>query len=372
MRKLGKWGAVALLMITIGACTLPRGAALQSEVLNASTDAEATYQVVAVGPDNIETLQAWPQSGWHGHYHWLEARQGPTSPVIRSGDRITITIWDSQDPSLFTAVGQLNTILPEMTVSPGGQIFLPYVGSITVRGLTPDAARLRVQNELKAVAPSAQMQLAHVPGYQSTVDAVRGFAQPGTYPLPDRNFTILSLISQAGGISTTLRNPLVRLIRHNKTYEIRAKNLLEDAHRNIVLRGGDQIIVDEDDRTFVALGATGTEELVYFRQEHLTALEALAEVGGLAETRADLKGVLILREYSPKDVVFDASGPEKEQVVFTFDLTSADGLFAARKFRVNPDDVFIATESPVTSARTVLGLIGSVVGVGGAINNLSD
>jgi polysaccharide export outer membrane protein len=50
-------------------------------------------------------------------------------------------------------------------------------------------------------------------------------------------------------------------------------------------------------------------------------------------------------------------------VVFTFDLTSADGLFAARQFQIQSGDTVLATESPVTNARTILGLFGSVFGV---------
>ncbi len=356
-------------LILLGACSLPRGAALQSEITAAETDELASFQVVPVSRANVRGLADWPDTGWHGHYHWFESRQGPASPLIRTGDQVTLTIWDSQDTSLLTAPDQRNVVLPDMTVSAAGTIFLPYVDEVRVRGLTPDAARRRVQSELEVIVPSAQVQLQHAPGHQNAVDAVRGVASPGKYPLPDRNYSILTLLSEAGGISTSLRNPLVRVIRGGKTYEIRASTLLENASRNVILQGGDKIVVDEDNRSFIALGATGTEQLVYFEQEHLTTLEALAIVGGLSDNRADLEGVLILREYPASALRGDDSGPQKDQVVFTFDLTSAEGLFAARNFGVNPDDVVIATESPITSARTILGLVGSVVGIGNAVNN---
>lgn len=372
VRKLARWGLSALVLLSLGACSLPRGAALQSEIVNAQDDELAAFQVVPVSRDNVSSLTQWPLTGWHGHYHWFDAAGGPPSPLLQTGDLVTLTIWDNQESSLLTAPGQRNVVLPDMAVGANGAIFLPYVDEVRVRGLTPDAARRRVQSALETIVPSAQVQLNHTPGHKSSVDAVRGLASPGSYPLPDRNYSILSLISEAGGISTSLRNPLVRVIRGGTTYEIRANTLLENASRNVTLRGGDKIIVDEDDRSFIALGATGSEQLVYFEQEHLTTLEALAIVGGLADTRADLQGLLILREYAGKDLALDDSGPQKDQVVFTFDLTSADGLFAARKFQVNPDDVVIASESPITSARTVLGLIGSVVGLGGAVNNLAN
>lgn len=364
--------SVALVaFVLLAACSLPRGAALQNEVTRGVADEAVAFQVVPVGRDNVAFLASWPQTGWHGHYHWIDKAQGPNSQVLLPGDRVVLTVWDS-DPSSLLAGPEGSATLPEITVSPGGTIFVPYVGDIRVCGQTPNAARRHIQSELEVIAPSAQVQLSHKPGRQSAVDAVRGVANPGNYPLPDRNVSILSLISQAGGISTDLRNPLVRIIRGTETYEIRAKTLLETANRDVTLRGGDKIIVDEDDRSFIALGATGREELVHFEQEQLTTLEALALVGGLSDNRADLNGLLILREYPTSELRNDISGPQKDQVVFSFDLTSADGLFAARKFLVNPDDVVIATESPITSARTILGLIGSVIGVTSAANNLSD
>jgi polysaccharide export outer membrane protein len=54
-------------------------------------------------------------------------------------------------------------------------------------------------------------------------------------------------------------------------------------------------------------------------------------------------------------------------VVFTIDLTSADGLFAARRFQINPEDVVLATESPVTSVNVVFNLIGAALGIANRI-----
>ncbi len=364
-----RWLALILAVATLSACSLPRGSAVQNEILKAEDDENASFQVVQVGRDNVKSLADWPATGWSGQYHWFEATRGPSSPLIRSGDKITLTIWDSQETSLITTPEQRSVTMPAMQVSPSGTLFVPYLDEVNVTGLTPADARRKIQGELERIVPSAQVQLSHEAGRKNTVDAVRGFAAPGSYPLPDRDYSILTLISEAGGINQSLRNPLVRVIRDSKTYEIRASHLLENAKRNVLLRGGDKVIVDEDKRTFIALGATGTEELVYFSQESVTALEALALVGGLTDSRADLKGVLLLREYGAKAVKQDLTGPQKQQVVFAFDLTSADGLFAAKNFRVNPDDVLIASESPVTSARTIFGLVGSVVGLGNALDN---
>ncbi|MDA0962177.1 MAG: hypothetical protein O2898_04575 [Proteobacteria bacterium] len=133
------------------------------------------------------------------------------------------------------------------------------------------------------------------------------------------------------------------------------------------LTGGDKVFVEEDDRFFLSLGAAGREAEHPFPRDHLTAIEALAIMGGVNDARADPGGVLVLRDYPASAV--RAAGPSQRQVVFTLDLTTADGLFAAREFPIHHGDLVMATESPVTNLRTVLGLIGSAFGVVNAVED---
>jgi polysaccharide biosynthesis/export protein len=358
---------VAILIIS--GCNLPRGAAIQSEIIRSQGNQEANFAVVPIERSNIDQVQAWPVTGWNGKYHWFSGTRGPKSNLIRSGDRIDLVIWDNQENSLLTSETQKNVEMKGLVVSPAGMIFVPYIEEVNVGGSTPDRARTLIEGKLERVVPDAQVQLSVQAGPDNSVDVVRGFRAPGNYPLPNRDYSLLSLISAAGGISSDLENPLVRLIRDGKSYEIRADVLFERPSANVVLRGDDKIIVQEDDRYFVALGATGSETIVPFNQENITAIEALALLGGISDTRANPKGILILREYAASQLRSDGTGPDKAQVVFTIDLTSADDIFAARKFQINPQDLVMATESPVSSVRTVFGLVGSVVGVGNAISN---
>ncbi|MEC8295895.1 MAG: polysaccharide biosynthesis/export family protein [Pseudomonadota bacterium] len=373
------WAASGLSVLALTACSVPRGSALSSEILSEQNSDAPSYQVVSVTRDNVAELTAWPVTGWKGEYKWLANPRGPQSQLIRTGDVVSVVVWDNQDNSLLSNGVSKQASLPPMVVSASGMIFMPYVGEVEIRNLTQPAARAKIQEAMTEVAPEAQVQLAVQQGAGNAADLVGGVSAPGSYPLPSRNYSILSLIAAGGGISPGLENPLVRLLRGGHVYEIRAEQLMADPNLNTILRGGDKVVVAEDDRFFTALGATGREEVVPFTRESLTAMEALSTVGGLSDSRADLKSVLVLRDYPVDDTVptpegadYSAKGPLQEQVVFAFDLTSADGLFVARKFEINPKDTVLGTETVVTSARTVLGLIGSVVGVTNAVNNLTE
>ncbi|WP_425097739.1 polysaccharide biosynthesis/export family protein [Tropicibacter sp. S64] len=350
-------------LVALAACSLPRGAALQSEVLHAKNAENPTFEVVAVTRENIPGILAWSAHSGYGSYHWPNTSEGANSSTIRTGDLLDVTIWDSQDNSLLTNPGERYTKIQNLEVDGNGSIYLPYVNKVGVRGLTTSGARAKIQSRLEPIVPSAQVQLSLRQGRDHSVDVVGGVTKPGAYPMPSRNYKILNVISDAGGIPSGMRNPQVRLIRGTSTYEISANKLFEDGSKNALLQPRDTVYVEPDERSFTSLGASGQESLIYFPKDEVTALEAMSLMGGLADFRADPKGVLVLREYKPEHLAHSGPGPTMQQVVFTFDLTSADGLFAAKKFPIHPDDTVLATESPVNSIQTVFALVGSAFGL---------
>jgi polysaccharide export outer membrane protein len=361
----------ALLVLALAGCSLPRGAAMQGEIIAGAEKETRDFQVVPVSRDTTDMLAGWPAppqarivpADWPGH-----GMRSPDSAAIAAGDTLSVTVFDNEENSLLTTPAQKSTQLTKVAVAGDGTVFLPYVGKVVVRGLSPDQARERMQEALAATLPSAQVMVAVEPGRQNTVDLVGGVARAGSYPIPDRSFSVLSLISQGGGVATGLNNPIVKLVRGGRAYGISVERLFAQPARDVSLRGGDKVIVESDPRAFLALGATGKQTTIPFPQDQLSALDAVSLIGGINSGRANPKGVLVLREYAQKQVRNDARGPDRARVVFSIDLTSADGLFSARKFRIHDGDLVLATESPITNARTIFGLIGQVFGLANQVD----
>ncbi|MEP5758768.1 MAG: polysaccharide biosynthesis/export family protein [Litoreibacter sp.] len=348
----------------LAACALPRGAALQSEIIRNSDSEAAEFAVYAVDKGFLPIVQDWPGTGGIDKFGWVPRQQGPIGRVILPGDMISLSVWDSDANSLLTSPAEKVANLKEMRVATNGNIFVPYAGAVKVSGATEQQARNRVQEAIVSVSPSAQVQLTSEVGTRHTVSLVSGVNNPGPVPLIERDMTVLSAISAGGGVTTDLANPQVRLLRDNNTYAMSLERLFKSPSLDTTLRSGDKVIVAATEEYFLALGATGQENLIPFPKEEVSALDALSLISGLSDTRANPQGVLILREYGNKSVRTEGdAGPSHKRVVFTMDLTSADGLFSAGKFQVNPKDVVYATESPVTSARTILSLIGAAIGV---------
>ncbi|MDX8354569.1 polysaccharide biosynthesis/export family protein [Cognatiyoonia sp. IB215182] len=317
------------------------------------------FAVFDVTKETLPVLQSWPRNDVKS-LPWITSQEQPASLIIAPGDQVTLTVWDAEDNSLLAGSGQRATSLQQTQVSTNGRIFVPYIGELRVAGMSPNTARSRIEEELIRTIPSAQVQLVVEPGRQNTANLVTGAAAPGLYQLPDRNFKILDLLSLAGGASPELINPEVRLVRAGRTYGVALDRLLTEPDLDTALQGGDRVMLMGDDRQFVSLGATGVEAVHDFPAQNVTALEAMAIVGGVADARANPQGILILREYDAGEVREDLSGPPQERVVFTIDLTSADGLFSAGNFLLQDKDLVYGTESPLGPTLTAVGLINTI------------
>ena len=354
----GLIGAASL----VAACDLPRGAPMRREVLRGATDPDADFAVYFVTREFLPQVALWPAVNPLPDHGWIGSGPGSPTRVIAPGDTVSVAVWDAEDNSLLTTPGQRVVGLDGLRVAPDGSIFLPYVGDVRIAGLSEQRAREAIEGQMTAIIPSAQVQLALEEGRANSAEVVSGVSRPGRYPLEGGDRTVLSLIAEAGGVRNDYDNPLVRLHRGGRIYLTSVERLFEDPRLDTTLRGGDRIVVIEDPRTFLALGAAGREQVVTFTEDRLGALEAVALIGGLADSSADLKGVLVLREYPPAALGAGVRGPLMQRVVFVLDLTSAEGLFATREFQIMPGDTLLATESAVTTTEAVVSLINSSVG----------
>lgn len=352
--------------LAAGCAIIPRGAALQSEILNAATPEDETaapeFAVEPITRDNLTTYLRWPDID-REHLRWIERVDQPNSRIITAGDKVTITIWTTENDGLLTSPGQRSVTFPEMTVSDSGKVFLPFIGEIRISGMSPGRARARIEEAYEGALQSAQVQLQLTEGINRTVSLVGGVRNPGMFTLPHRDFTVMELIADGGGIDPSLNNPQVRMQRDGTLYGVSAERLLSTPRLNTTLNGGDRVFVESDDRTFLSLGASGTEAVHEFPKDTVTALEAMTIIGGVAEARANAQGILILRRYPTSAVTTDRSGPDHPRTVFTIDLTSADGLFSADQFLIQPGDLIYVTESPLVAAQSIFGLIGSIFGL---------
>lgn len=156
------------------------------------------------------------------------------------------------------------------------------------------------------------------------------------------------MLARAGGVTVDPDVAVVTVKRGGSSGRIWLRDLYSNPRYDIALRPGDVILVEEDQRSFTALGALGGQTKVPLGSEEINAIEAIAMVGGLHSSLADPTGVFVLRN-EPQAVATRVLGKSvygDQRMAYVLDLTRPNGLFLARDFLIRAGDTVYVTEAP--------------------------
>lgn len=172
------------------------------------------------------------------------------------------------------------------------------------------------------------------------------------------------MLARAGGITIVPEIAQVTIFRGRVQGKVWFQDLYKKPDFDIAIRNGDRILVEEDTRAFTALGATGTQNRVTFTAQSLSAIEAIAQVGGLSTSIADPTGVFVFRN-EPDDIANQVLGRTDligaQRMVYVLDLTAPNGVFVARDFVIRDGDTVYVTEAPfVQWSKTVNAVLGTL------------
>ena len=332
-------------VIIVSGCSLPRSGPNKSEIMKGSVEQGGDTFIVPVDAEVTRETAVVPALGFTRTF--LTAGK-PDSDIIRPGDVLGISVWENVEEGILGTAG-VATPINDVQVDGGGFIFVPYAGRIRASGNTPDELRQLLTERLDAQTPDPQVMVQRLAGNGATVSIVGGVGAQGVYPIERPTRTITAMLAQAGGVTIPPEIAQVTIIRGSSQSKVWLQDLYRDPRFDIALRAGDRILVEEDSRFFTALGATAGQTNVTFTSQSISAMQALAQVGGLNTAAADPKGVFVLRN-EPEDIARDVLnrddifGPQR--IVYVLDLTAPNGLFNARDFVIRDQDTLYVTEAP--------------------------
>lgn len=184
------------------------------------------------------------------------------------------------------------------------------------------------------------------------------------------------MLARAGGITIAPETAQIVVMRGHASGRIWFNDLYGNESADIALRGGDRILVEEDTRSFTSLGATGTQARVPFTKQDLSALEAIAQVGGLVPTTSDPTGVFVFRSENDaiaNEVLGRSDLIGDQRMVYLIDLTQPNGMFKARDFVIRDGDTLYVTEAPLAQwNKTVSALVGSLLAPAANVSTLAN
>jgi len=362
--------AFTLVAVLVASCGLPKSGPGKRQIYAGSVQKQGDAFIVAVNSRVTQATSVQPVLGFSDAF----INAGVVgSDIIRPGDTLGLAIWENVDDGLLAAAGANATDLNEVQVDGAGFIFVPYAGRIKASGNTPEALRRVITGKLDTQTPDPQVIVRRVAGDGATVSLVGGVGQQGLFAIERPTRTLSSMIARAGGISIAPEVAQITVIRGKHRSKIWFEDLYSNPKFDIALRPNDRILVEEDSRAFTVLGATGAQNRIEFVTQTLSAIEAIAQVGGLNSNLADPTGVFVFRN-EPAEIANSVLGRSDlqgaQRVAYVLDLTQPTGMFEARDFVVRDGDTVYVTEAPfVTWNKTISALTGSLTSVN-AISSL--
>ncbi|SEW11229.1 polysaccharide export outer membrane protein [Aliiroseovarius sediminilitoris] len=369
-----KWvraAALCALVLSVGACGLPRSGPTKSELL-ADSNSPINDAIVVLVNDQVNRATAvTPSLGFSKAFS-----NAPLvgSDTIQPGDTLGISIWENVDTGILTTAGA-PAALEEVQVDGSGFIFIPYAGRIKASGNSPEAIRRIITAKLAEQTPDPQVLVRRLAGDGSTVTITGAVSGQGVYPIERPTRTLNAMLARAGGIAISPEIAKIKVNRGSQTGEVWFQDLFDHPETNIALRGGDRILVEEDSRSYTAIGATGGQSRVRFETQNLSAMEALAQVGGLSGSSADPKGIFVLRDETA-DIANTVLGRSDlrgtQRMVYVLNLTEPNGMFKARDFTIRDGDTIYVTEAPYVQWTKLLSALTGSLATAGSISSLNQ
>lgn len=362
--RLAKGVALAAALAVVASCGLPRSGPTKNEIFSGSVMRDGDAFVLLVDDRVNLVASVTPALGFSAGF-----RDASTlgSDTIRAGDVLGLTIWENVRDPLLVPAGQNATVLEEVQVDGSGFIFVPYAGRIRVAGNTPEAIRRIITQKLEEQTPDPQVQVRRLAGDGSTVSVVGAVGAQGVYAIERPTRTLAAMLARAGGVTVQPEIAQVTVVRGSHSDSIWFEDLYDHPGHDIALRAGDRIFVEQDTRSFTALGATGSQSRVAFESQTISAIEAIAQVGGLNTNLADPTGVFVFRN-EPEEIAQQLLGRTDitgtQRVVYVLNLTEPNGMFMARDFAIRDSDTVYVTEAPFSQFnKTISAVFGTLSSV---------
>ncbi|WP_114967175.1 polysaccharide biosynthesis/export family protein [Alkalilacustris brevis] len=364
--------ALVVLAATLAACALPRPGPSKSEIFAGSVERQGDAFIVAVNDRVTRATAVVPALGFSDALR-RAGRLG--SDTINPGDLLTLTIYENVTEGLLVGEATNVAVLDEVQVDGQGFIFVPYAGRIRAAGRSPEQLRQDITGALDAQTPDPQVAVRRVAGDGSTVSVMGAVGAQGVYPIQRPNRTLTAMLATAGGVALAPEVAQVSLTRGKTRDRAWLIDLYDNPTLDIALRDGDRILVQQDTRSFTVLGATGTQNRVSFESQTISAIEALAQVGGLSAVTADPTGVFIFRN-EPAEIANAVLGRNDlvgdQRFAYVLDLTAPTGMFNARDFVIRDGDTVYVTEAPAVQWQRTIGTLTGTLSAADATTSLAE
>ncbi|MBB4526539.1 UNVERIFIED_ORG: polysaccharide export outer membrane protein [Rhizobium sophorae] len=381
---------IVSMLVTLSSCTsLPRSGPDHTDIDRAAAIKVTTperkvgidYVLIDLNKGMLPYFDKIPSSTLRSGFGG--GRGGAPDIPLGMGDVVQASIFEAQAGGLFIPADAGSRpgnfiSLPQQTIDKAGTISIPYAGRVPAAGRMKEDVEQDIEDKLASRAIEPQVVLTTITSRSSQVAVVGDVNNPQKIILSAAGDRVLDAISEAGGLSTPNLETNVTLQRRGKTATVAYETLLKNPSENIYLAPGDTVSVEHERRTFIALGASGINNRIDFEDSNLTLGEAMAKAGGLIDSRADPREVVVYRKVSRNTLQrlnIDTSRFKDDEVpvIFRANLRDPATLFAIQEFRMADKDVMYISNAHSVELVKFLDILNSVSStISGVSNDTTD
>jgi len=257
---------------------------------------------------------------------------------IGAGDVINIAITDIDD------------IDGSYTVSPAGDVTIPYVGQVVINDKTKEEAQAFINDVLKSYYQEPET-IVKIEQYNSAYVYLTGaINRPLSILLSEQPLKLLDALIKAGYVKDQKSYKKTALLRRDSSvYEIDLYELLNknNTDLDIYLRKEDVVHITESDTDQAyAFGEFTTSGPISVYKD-LTLTELLA-TKGINKATAKTKNIYVLREDLTKFLYID---------IFSINLNNPAAFIAANNFYILPNDIVFIPSTKLVKWNNVISLL---------------
>ena len=285
--------------------------------------------------------------------------------AVAPGDVLRVRIFEPYEGSIFPTIQRPGADLGPQRVTDAGTIEVPFAGAVQVSGMDLSQIERRIATQLGNRAQEPQVIVEFVADRTHTVMVSGDVKNPGRISTLEGVRSVVDAINRSGGLAGggpagTLSNQYQVTVRRRGDVILTTQysDLLNGG--DIAVQKGDEIVIRPNSQVYTVLGAVMKAGNVEVVKPNLTLLEALGQVGGLSDERANKTGVFVFRMGDLQN------NPAARARVFRLDLNQPVSIFVAQQFGVQPRDVVYVTNAPLYEYNKVLTAIYrtfSIVGI---------
>jgi polysaccharide export outer membrane protein len=273
---------------------------------------------------------------------------------VAPGDILRVRIFERYGGNIFPTIQSgSGADLGIQRVGEDGNINVPFVGKVQVAGLDLTQIEQRIKEQLGNKVQEPEVIVDFDAPRAQTLVVSGDVKRPGRLSIFEGVRTVVDAINMAGGPQggsqfATPENQLEVVVRRQGQVIIvvQLSELLAGA--DIPVQKGDEIVVRPNPRVYTVLGAVLKSGNIEMMKPHLNLLEALGNVGGLRDERANKTGVYVFRMGDLQN------NPTARARVFRLDLFQPVSIFVAQQFPLQARDVVYVTNAPLYEYDKIL------------------